>query len=77
MSPTLKRYLQTAGLIWLIMVLVALCMGTIGGISDNIQYRDWFSVTMWAVFGPIGISASGAGIVLLIKSLARGLENEG
>jgi hypothetical protein len=70
-SSALKQFLGWTLVIWLIVVAFGLVLGTIGGIHDNIQFKDWFSVTMWAIFGPIGFSGAGAGAVLLAFKLSR------
>lgn len=63
------RIAHWAAIIWLFMVTVGLMTGTVGGIHDNIQFKDWFSVTMWAVCGPIGFILSGLTGLHLIKKM--------
>lgn len=65
----MKTWLGWSAGIWLIVVAIALGAGTVGGVSDNIQYKDWFSVAMWGVFGPIGFSLAIAGAITLIKKV--------
>lgn len=61
----MKKVLDWAAVIWLALVAIVLFGGTIGGIHDNIQFRDWFSVTMWALLGPAGFALSLSGAVRL------------
>lgn len=58
------------GVVALVIVALGLFIGTVGGIHDNIQFRDWFSVSMWAIFGPVGFSLAlaGAGSLLTASS---------
>jgi len=63
------RITHWAAIIWLFMVTVGLITGTAGGISDNIQFKDWFSVSMWAVCGSTGFILSGLTGLHLIKKL--------
>jgi hypothetical protein len=50
----MKRLLLLWAYILCLLLAVGLAAGTIGGVHDNIQFKDWFSVAMWAVFGPMG-----------------------
>lgn len=63
----MKDYLKMALAIWLAIAVVALITGTIGGVHDNIQYRDWLSVALWAVFGPAGAALAAAGFVHILS----------
>lgn len=67
----MKMFFGWAAVVWLALVMLALIIGTAGGIHDNIQYKDWFSVTMWAVLGPIGFCLAGVGAVRLALKLAE------
>jgi hypothetical protein len=66
---TTRKYFTIAAIIWLVLAAVVLFGGTIGGICDNIGFKDWFSVKMWAIFGPVGFALSFAGVVMLVRSL--------
>jgi hypothetical protein len=55
----------------LLVAAIALLTGTVGGISDNIQFKDWFSVTMWAIFGTLGFAMSAAGAICVINSIFK------
>jgi hypothetical protein len=71
LASRLRRIFGWAAVIWLAVLALGLLVGTIGGIHDNIQFRDWFSVTMWAVCGPSGLVLSGVGAVFLISRLTN------
>lgn len=60
-----------AMVLWLFLVTVGLVTGTAGGIHDNIQFKDWFSVTMWAVFGTLGFIGAGWGMFSLIGKMVK------
>ncbi|BDD79758.1 hypothetical protein [Burkholderia phage FLC9] len=66
----MKQWLGWSAIVWLVIVGIGLIVGTVGGIHDNIQFKDWFSVTMWAVFGPIGSSLAFVGAVGLALKLS-------
>jgi hypothetical protein len=73
MKKKWQLFFSLTAFIWTMIFLVAAATGTIGGIADNIQYKDWFSVTMWAIFGPIGIAGGGAVIVMLLPYIKERL----
>lgn len=67
----MKEWLGWAAAIWLCIAAVALLTGTVGGIMDNIQFKDWFSVTMWAIFGPVGFALTSSGAARLVVRLTN------
>lgn len=66
----MKQWLGWAAVVWLVLIAIALLVGTAGGIHDNIQFKDWFSVTMWAIFGPTGFSLAIVGAIRLAIKLS-------
>jgi hypothetical protein len=60
-----------ASVMWLFLVTVSLITGTVGGIHDNVQFKDWFSVSMWAVFGTLGFICSAIGMFSLIGKMVK------
>jgi hypothetical protein len=66
----MKQWLGWAAVVWLVLIAIALLVGTAGGIHDNIQFKDWFSVTMWVIFGPIGFSLAIVGAIRLATKLS-------
>ena len=64
----MKQYFKLMFALILGFVAVGLLVGTVGGINDNIQYHDMFSVIMWAVFGVPGTCAAASGFIMLIES---------
>jgi hypothetical protein len=66
----MKQWLGWSAVVWLVLIAIALIVGTAGGIHDNIQFKDWFSVTMWAVCGPIGFSLAIVGAIRLAIKLS-------
>jgi hypothetical protein len=67
----MKKILGWAAVIWLVLAAIVLVGGTAAGIHDNIQFKDWLSVRMWAVFGPVGFALSMSGAVRLGIRLSK------
>jgi hypothetical protein len=67
----MKQWLGWSAIVLLIIIGIGLIVGTVGGIHDNIQFKDWFSVTMWAVFGPTGSSLALVGAICLALKLSN------
>jgi hypothetical protein len=67
----MKKVLGWAAVIWLVLAAIVLVGGTVAGIHDNIQFKDRFSVTMWALLGPVGFALSVSGAVRLGIRLSK------